>query len=289
MDTLENDHFSRSVTELGEPDALFQISRARFFTKLSVGALLILLGLVANYLWWVEGPGRFDHYALALLVSLPITGGCLLWHMYRQRGLAILIYPTGLLRLRRGEIDSFPWHEIEQVRVKVQRADMPQIVRGKAQSAETAQIVRDAEGSLVACWLPADVPTFRLWKGGLHVSREDGVEAHFSAALTDYTELAQEVQKRTFEIHWPQIWERFLSGMLVTFGDLELSLRGIQHGVKHLRWSEVKEVSILQGILRIKQKGKWYPSVLLDVFAIPNPHLLFALASEAQRVVARKS
>ncbi len=274
MDPLDNDDLSRSVTELGEPESLFQISRIRFLTKLTVGVLFILAGLVANYFWWVEGPGRFDHYLLWLLMSLPITGSCLLWHMYRQRGLSILIYPTGLLRLRRGEIDSFPWSEIEQVRLKVQRAD-------------TAEIIRNSDGALVACWLTAEVPTFRIWKGGLHVTREDGIEAQFSAALTDYTQLADEVQRRTFEIRWPQVWERFLSGAPIAFGDLEFSMRGIHYGSKHIRWSEVKELTIMQGILRIKQKGKWYPSVLLDIFAIPNPHILFALATEAQRVVAR--
>jgi hypothetical protein len=274
MDPLDNDHLSRSVTELGEPESLFQISKIRFLTKLTVGVLLILVGLVANYFWWFQGPAKFDHYLIALLISLPITGAYLLWHMYRERGLSILIYATGLLRLRRGEIDSFPWNEIEQVRVKVQRAD-------------GAQIVRDSEGSLVACWLPADVPTFRIWKGGMHVVRADGAEAHFSAVLSDFTQLAQEVQRRTFEIRWPQVWERFLSGMPVVFGDLELSLRGIHHVGKQIRWSDVKELTILQGIFRIKQKGKWYPSVLLDIFAVPNPHILFALATEAQRIVVK--
>lgn len=279
MESLDNDHLSRSVTELGEPEALFQISRGRFLTKLSVGALLVVLGLVVNYIWWFEGPARFDHYTLVLLLSLPLTGACLLWHMYRQRGLAILIYPTGLLRLRRGEIDSFPWNEIVQVRVKVQRAD-------------SATIIRDSEGSVIASWLIADVPTFRLWKGGLHVSREDGVEAQFSAALTDFTQLATEVQRRTFEIQWPQIWDRFLSGTPIYFGEnLELSIRGIdyasKHIRKHIRWSDIKELTILQGVLRIKQKGKWYAQIHIDMFSIQNPHILFALATEAQRVVAR--
>jgi hypothetical protein len=276
MDPLENDHLHRSVTELGDPDALYKISQARFLTKLTLGVVFLVAGLIANYIWWIEGlgQGQLDHFAMVLLLSLPVTGVCLLWHMYRQRGLAILIYPTGLLRLRRGEIDSFPWNQIEQVRVKVQRAD-------------GAEMVRDTEGALVACWLPPDVPTFRLWKGGLHVTREDGVQAQLSPALTDYSQLASEVQRRTFEVHWAQTWEKFLSGKPVAFGDLELSLRGVRFVGKNIRWSEVKEIGVLQGIFRIKQKGKWQPTIFVDVFAIPNPHLLFALASEAQRVVAR--
>jgi hypothetical protein len=273
MDPVGNDHLSRSVTELGEPDALFQISRARFFTKLFVGGTLLVVGLVANYIWWFEGPGQVNHLVLLLLLSTPITGSCLLWHMYRQRGLTILIYPTGLLRLRRGEIDSFPWQDVEQVRLKVQQA-------------AKAEIVRDEDGLPVSCWLPAEAPTFKLWKAGLSVLREDGVEAQFTPALTNYTWLAEEIQKRTFSIHWPLIWEKFLAAVPIQFGDLEISLKGVYFGNKHIRWFDVKELSVLQGQLRIKQSGKWLPSINVDVYSIPNPHILFALAREAQRAAA---
>jgi len=270
MDSLDDDHLNRSVTELGEPDALFQISRGRFLAKLTIGVSLILLGLAANYLWWFEGPGRIDHFAIALLFSIPITGVWLLWHMYRQRGLNILIYPTGLLRLRRGEVDSFPWKDVDHVRVKVQRAA----------AVETAH---DEDGTLIACWLPVDVPTFQLWNAGLTVAREDGVETQLSAALTDYARLAEEIQKRTFAILWPDVWKRFLTGVPIAFGDLEVSLAGVRHVGKFIRWFDLKELTVLQGKLRIKQGKKWFPVVLMDVFAIPNPHILFALVREAQR------
>ncbi len=36
-----DDHLSRAADELGEPEALFQISRARFYTKLWIGLGLI--------------------------------------------------------------------------------------------------------------------------------------------------------------------------------------------------------------------------------------------------------
>ncbi len=190
--------------------------------------------------------------------------------MYRQRGLFVLVYPTGLLRLRRGEVDSFPWREVDHVRLKVQRTAGATIIRGE-------------DGAPVACWLPADVPTFQLWNAGLSVAREDGVEAHFGPALSDYDLLAEEVQKRSFVFLWPLVWERFLSGTPVAFGDLELSRLGLRHAGKFLRWADVKELSVAQGKLSIKQGGKWLPWALIDIHGLPNPHVLFALASEAQR------
>jgi hypothetical protein len=270
MDLPDDDHLSRSVTELGEPDVLFRISRTRFLAKLTIGVLLLIYGVVANYYWWVHGPAAFDQLALFLLFILPLSGGALLLHMYRQRGLFVLIYPTGVLRLRRGEVDSFPWREVDHILLKVQRA-------------ASAEFTRDPDGTLLACWLPAEVPTFQLWNAGLTLARDDGVTVHFGPALTDYDLLAAEVQKRTFAVAWPLVWAGVLEGNIISFGDLEVTRGGLRHAGKFLPWTELKEIAVAQGKLSIKQGGKWLPWVILDIATIPNPHVLFALAAEAPR------
>ncbi|MDY3555374.1 DUF6585 family protein [Gemmata sp. JC717] len=279
MDLPDDDHLQRAVTELGDPDAFFRIGPARFFTKLSLGVALLVYGAVANYLWWAHGPATFGHVELLLLVFLPLSGASLLLHMYRNRGLYVLVYPTGLLRLRRGEVDSFPWAEVERVHLKVQRAD-------------DAEYAYDDGGEPLACWLPVDVPTFKLWDAGLTVTRGDGVEAHFGPALTDYDALAAQVQTRSFAALWPRARDRFLAGERLEFGELELDLTGLRHGGKLLPWRELKELTVAQGKLSVKQSGKWLPWALTDVFGVPNPHVLFALVAEARRAAraaARKS
>jgi hypothetical protein len=273
MDLPSDEHLHRAVTELGEPAALFRVSPARLVAKLALGVLLVLLGLVANYFWWVDGPATFDHFVFHLLYIMPLIGGALLYHMHRNRGLYILIYPAGLLRLRRGEVDSFPWAEIEQVGLKVQRAD-------------GAEFARDPHGSAAACWLAADLPTFKLWDSGLTVTRTDGTEAHFGPALSDYAALAEEVQKRTFATLWPSVRARFYDGARVSFGEVELDSDGVHHSGKLLRWRDLKEVAVAQGMLSFKSAGKWLPWALVGLNSVPNPHLLFALVDEAQRFYA---
>jgi len=227
-------------------------------------------GVVANYLWWVHGPATFGHFDLLLLVFLPLSGASLLLHMYRNRGLYVLIYPTGLLRLLRGEVDSFPWHEVERINLKVQRAN-------------DAEFTYDDGGGPLVCWLPVDVPTFKLWDAGLTVVRADGTEAHFGPALSGYDELASLVQMRTFAALWPRVRDRFFAGERIDFGELELGLAGVRHNGKLLPWHELKELIIAQGKLSIKQSGKWLPWALVDVIGVPNPHVLFALVAEARR------
>lgn len=272
MELTGADHLERAVIELGEPEALFRVSGGRLFAKLVLGVLLVLFGVVANYLWWFRGPARFDHLVFHLLYILPLSGAALLWHMYRNRGLLVLVYPAGLLRLRHGEVDSFPWGEVESVLVHVQRA-------------EEAEFARDADGALIACWLPADVPTFKLWNAGLTLTRTDGTEAHFGAALSDYAALAARVQRKTFAALWPATVARFRAGEPIAFGGLEVDAVGLHHGGKRLRWADLKGLGVAQGKLSVKQTGKWLPWALIDISDVPNPHLLFALADEVRRGV----
>lgn len=271
MDLPDDDDIQRAHTELGEPEAFFRISPTRLLAKLSIGVALLVYGAIANYVWWVHGPADLNYLSFTLLIVLPLSGLSLLLHMHRNRGLYVLIYPTGLLRLRRGEVDSFPWHEIECVRLRVQRA-------------AEAEFRFDADGSPVACWLPVDVPAFKLWDAGLTVVRADGVEAHFGPALTDYDMLAERVQRRTFAPLWPGVLARFLDGERLPFGELEVGRAGLRFNGKLLPWRELKELAIAQGKFSIKQTGKWLPWALVDVSSVPNPHLLFALAEEARRL-----
>ena len=77
MDLTDDEHLTRSMTELGDPDVFFRISRGRFLAKLAVGVLLLVYGVAANYLWWVHGPAQFDHLSFFLLFIIPLSGGAL--------------------------------------------------------------------------------------------------------------------------------------------------------------------------------------------------------------------
>ena len=71
--------------------------------------------------------------------------------------------------------------------------------------------------------------------------------------------LAAEVQKRTFAALWPSIRNQFRDGVRVAFGELEAGASGLAHAGKLLRWHELKELTITQGKLSVKQTGKWLP------------------------------
>lgn len=269
----ENENLHRSMLELGEPDALYRVQPGRFFVKLGLGAALLLFGVLANYWWWVHGPATVGHLQLIVLVLFPVMGATLLWHLYRHRGLHVLLYPTGMLRLIRGEVDSFPWKDIVMVHFRVRNA-------------AEAEYQRDHAGRITSCWLPVEVPVFKIWDAGLVVTRSDGVSVQLGPVLSNYESLAEEVQCRSFATLWPAVRDHFRSGLPLLFDDIEVSSAGITSDNKFLPWRKVGDMLVSQGKLSIKQKGKWLPWRIKDMNLVPNPHVLFALITEAKREYA---
>jgi len=266
------DDVSRAQDELGTPDATFQISRRRFILKLWGGLALIAGSIVAIIGMIVVG--FFEASILAKVILTPLIFGIfMLVHMYRQRGLTVLVYPTGLLRLRRGEVDSFPWDEVAAIRIKIQRLD----------SAEAIDFDHDADGSLVACCVPVEVPSVQFWKSWVAIERTDGATEKFGPALSDFDHLAELIQRRTFSKAWRESRDRLFSGEIVAFGDLLLTPEGLRHTNKKLPWRDLKELIVAQGRLSVKKTSGWLPWLVLDVTKVPNPHVLFALVGEAKR------
>jgi hypothetical protein len=266
----------RCQTELGDPEAVFRVGAGRVWAKLAVAAGLVLYGVVANYLWWVHGPARFDHLVLMVLFVPPITGLSLLGHLYRTRGLCVLAYPTGLLRLQRGEVESYPWAEVEEVRLK---ADKGAFV-----------LLRDEAGEVLAGWLEVEPPAFQIWNAQLTVRRADGATAKLTPAVNGYPELAAHVQRETFRALWPAAAARFRAGERVAFGPFEVGRGGLRYEKTVLPWAEVAEVAVGSKNLTVKRKGKWLPWVSKELDDVPNPHVFLALIDEARRTArpARK-
>lgn len=264
----EPDDLTRAREELGEPDAVYQVGAAWFRTKLVLGLVLIAVGFAGCTVLFATG-FKALHVLLHFILWPLGVGVGLIVNLVKQRGLVVLVYPTGLLRLRRGEVESFPWAELTEVRLKTARA-------------EKVVVVRDAGGDPTACWLPVEVPTVMLWNTGITVVRADGTTAEFTPVLAGFAELAEEVQRRSFPHLWAAAAGRLREGRAVAFGKLEANAAGLFHGGKVLPWGKLGKLSVGQGQLSIEEKGKWLPwATVKPVAEVANPHVLFALADVA--------
>jgi hypothetical protein len=269
MSDPHDDDLTRAQTELGEPEFLFRVGPGRFWAKLGLGVGLLVYGVVANVLWFGQGQFGFGIVEKFILFAPPLFGAALLYHMYRDRGLFVLVYPAGLLRLRRGEVDSFPWPEVEAVKVKARKAEV-RFDRGDA-------------GEVTACWLDAELPAVKVWEAGVTLARADGAEAHLGPVLSDFAKLSEEVQRRTFAVLWPAARDRLRAGEEVEFEELAVGPAGLRHDERLLPWGQLKEVVVANSRVTIKQEGRWVVWLAKDVSAVPNPHVLLALIEQARR------
>lgn len=265
-----DDYLQLTLTELGEPECIFRIGTSRFIAKVLLGSGLILSGVLLIYLrWWLKagGIGHLDF----LLAMLPLLGISLLWHIYRQRGLLVLLYPSGLVRLQRGQVQTFCWSEIAYLVLHLV-------------SAKPVILEYSEQGELVNCVIPPVVPALSLWKSSLTLVRTDGVEARFTPALSHYDQLVQEIQRRTFPTLWNLARVSLISmDATLPFGSWQASRLGLYIGKHRLRWSELDEPRIADGKLLVRKRRRWAAWHRTDLSTFPNPHIFWALVHELRR------
>ncbi len=252
-----------ATQELGTPDAVFRAGGRWARVKTVVAFALIAYGLVANYVWWVHGPAQFGHFQFHLLFVPPIIGAALLWFLYRNRGLRVLVFPTGLLRLKPDEVESFPWEAVAVMRQKTDASE-PQFRWGVG-------------GDLTACWLPASVPAVQVWNAWFEIERTDGTKTRFTPAVADYADLSERVQCGTFAVLWPKSLADLGRGTPVVFGDLLVTAEGLRQGIRVLPWADVREVTLAHKVLSIKRQASWRTWLMKDSSQIPNLHVLLGL------------
>jgi hypothetical protein len=264
-----DNQLERVIQELGEPDASYGVGPARFLAKLFAGIGLLLGGCAligAVFGFGLGGAAAFFH---KFLILLPVSGGLVLWNVYRSRGLHVLLYPTGLLKFQRGDVESFPWGEIETVRLKTDQGSV--------------ELVRDETGALVDCWVSVEAPLVQFWKAGVTVARADGSSARLTPAVEGYADLAERVQRATLADALAKAVQRYRAGEPVAFGPFTINWGGLEMAGKLLPWPDLAEIALAGKNLTVKRKGKWLAWATHDLEQVPNPHAFLALVDQARR------
>ncbi|MCS7021934.1 MAG: hypothetical protein NZU63_08920 [Gemmataceae bacterium] len=268
-----NDPVQLTLTELGEPEAIFRFSRGRFAALLLLGVGLLVGGIALNYYWWVQGPRRIGHLQMVILLLLPLSGVSLLYHLYRQRGLTVLVYPVGLVRIQRHHAVIFPWSEVTQVRLGIKAARKPVVERNEA-------------GEITGCVIRPIIPLVRVWNVRLTLVRQDGVEADFTAVVARCDDLVAQVQRWTFAAQWPLLWQQLQQEGTVAFGPWKVSRQGVHTADETLTWANFLDLRLKIDKVFIQQRQRWLAWTSQPIENIPNLHLFWALVEELSRQAA---
>ncbi len=253
---------AQAVTSLGDPLSVHRIpawlTQVRFlgsFTFLFLSILLFLL---------VATSGRLEYLIVA--IPLMLTSFSLGWNGLRERGLWVLIFPTGLVCWKRGHISVFAWHEIWEVYVS-------RVSRGAKFFAKA-----DATGEPECAWLEfTKLP--RILGPQLRLVRHDQAQVTLSSSLEGFAELSQHIQQMTFLPAWDYCDLAFRSKRQIWFGKLKVSPICLSFGRRYFAWKEINDILIAGGYLQVRTNGHWKPLLTFPLETIPNPHVLLALVA----------
>lgn len=240
------------IAQLGEPAAEFAVRGLAFLRSLILGPVLVAGGVFLEIL--LIGVFHLHQYEILLPgIFLIGTGVMLLVRAFRNRGLRVLLFPEGLVRVQRGNALAFWWEEIEQVWQK------------------------KSGGSH---WIGHS-----WWN--LMVQAADGRRMTFDDSLPRLPQLVQIVRRESLVFLWPRYLADFETGKILDFGKLRISQRGLSYGKETLPWANLQKAKVQGAQLLIYKKGKWTHSLSFTVSDIPNFHVLLALM--AQRAPVERS
>jgi hypothetical protein len=240
---------AEKIALLGEPMAEFRVGGRWLIQKLIAAPLFILLGVAIDLgvFWW----GKLHSFKLLVFgIFLAVGGVMIALRVFRSRGMRVVAFPEGLIRLHGRKVEAFFWDEIEEV-----------------------------------CWNRIESHWARIWEGSkkLIVQRTTGRKVIFDDSLPKLETLGEIVQKQTLNHLLPQALKMFEAGDTLRYGKLGVDRHGLIHEKELLPWKELQEFQVGEDAIRIIKKGKWRAWQSLTKDRIPNCHVLQALVEHAVR------
>jgi hypothetical protein len=110
------------------------------------------------------------------------------------------------------------------------------------------------------------------------ITFSDGRVEKLTTYVTDMRTFGPLVQYEIAKVQVPQAWQMLHSGQSIPFGDFGLSSGGVTvRGSGGLPWSEIREIQVIQGNVRIMRHGKRLAFATVQAKRIPNLHTFLAL------------
>jgi hypothetical protein len=108
-----------------------------------------------------------------------------------------------------------------------------------------------------------------------------------SDSVSKVEELAKDIDQNIFPLLYGPASDQYNAGQTIAFGPVAINNGGITIGKKTYPWTDVKEVTVHHGILKVSRKeGGWFSNARAPVSVIPNLRVLLAII---QQVVGLKA
>ena len=222
-----------------------------FCLVLLAGALLVLLfGIYITYLAYEQhGPAMIDDklpvplVIAFFLVALGLLAG---WSAYANWNKGALVYERGFAYNDRKGLQIWHWEDVVSMRSAITRHY-----------------------------------TNGIYTGTTHIYtlfNRQNQRLVLSDSLGKVEELAKMIDESIFPLLYKLAADQYNAGQTIVFGPVAISKTGITIGRKTYPWSDVKEVSIHRGVLKVSRKeGGWFSGASAAASSIPNLGVLLTI------------
>lgn len=254
------------VLGLGAPKAWFPIKPRRrvgnlvmFFLLLGGACLLFFYGLYDTYLAYEQhGPAMIDDiliFPTLIAVILFVLGALAGWSAYTNWNKSVAVYEKGFVLSNRKGVQSWVWEDVVSF---------------------TAAVTRHY--------------TNGIYTGTTHIYTlvdKRGERLVLGDAFKEVEQLAELVEQSIFPLLYDRAASQYNSGQTLVYGPVAISKAGIVIGKKTYPWTDVQQVSIQHGILRVSKKdGGWFSGASAAASTIPNLRVLLSMIDQVIGVKA---
>lgn len=237
----------------GRPQAVYRLRgwiRALQWFSVVAGLIGSLFTLTVGLWRWTlaythYGPAVVWRWSLPwLLVAIGLSPAVILGilSMWRTRGLAVALYPSGLIYRRRGRRLLIPWQEIQQLTLAGPWSDLP-VLRSQGRPA------------------------------ALILQTESGDRIRLTHDLGEFEDLVAQVKDNVYPRMHRAYAQAFNRGQPLHFGPLSMDQEGVQVARRKIPWRQVLAAELHRGNLCIRLDGAGEDFVEIATSRIPNADL----------------
>ncbi len=200
---------------------------------------------------------RHSGGALIAAAILLLAGALLLWA--RPRPLRVEIHRDGLRWSRGRRASSARWSQVREIHMHATRYLIPALGKG-------------TQAELVLGLRPPGTSARNLRR------------LRLPHTLSDFEALTAAIKTQVYPLLLAEMTRAFRLGRPLTFGSLHLTPAGIRHGRRTLTWPDLEQVSLEDGVLRLRASPSGgRGEIRLHAHALPNLEVCLQLVDLLSR------
>lgn len=120
------------------------------------------------------------------------------------------------------------------------------------------------------------------------LQRDDGFHCTLDDDIKGIADLGNLISDSVTKARFPGYVQAYNAGQTLSFGTLTISTQGVGNGRELLPWSDVNDIDVQSGYIKVKRAGGWFSWKTVAASSIPNLFIFLALSDYVLRQHGKK-